>query len=486
MTGTPLSINGLSVRYPDQELNALSDLSFGISQGTRVCVLGENGSGKTTLAHASLGIVPLLVPAMTTGSVSLLGRPRSDAKSIHEFARGAAILFQNPEFQFLGLSVRDELAASSERTVSPDSESVPHVSEFLDRYGMAHLLFRDSQRMSMGEMQRIAILSAIISQPQLVLFDEPTSALDEDGLDLVRAVLADSPQAAAVIFTHDGDWGRTATQHVIGLHKGEKVLDCSWEHAQQSAAQEVLQAHDSLDLLPGCEQVIRILESERPAGPRIDRLTLRGVASSHPLSDTLSIRNIDLQASEGQVICLVGPNGAGKTTILLTAAELLKPKRGRVTFLSRGKPTPPRSGKRPRVAMMLQNPTLQLLAESIREELCLSLRLLLRNHRRIEEVVQAVQETFGLSSLHLEPESLSFGWQKMLSLACCLCLDPDVYVLDEPELGLDTANREATAKLICYLAHSLGRIVLISSHDREFARLVADKVLTVQCGAIVD
>lgn len=483
--GTLLSIRDLSVRYTAAQQRALSNLTVDVASGTRVCVLGENGSGKTTFAYASCGIVPLLIPAKMGGTVDLMGRSPSQSSSIREFAQGTAILFQNPEFQFLGFSVLDELAVFLGGAAGRGTEVMERIGRFLDMYEMRHLLLRDARRMSMGEMQRIAILSATIGHPQLILFDEPTSALDQDGLNLVRQVLDNSPEAAAIVFTHDVDWGRSVALRVIGLREGAKVLDRPWQDVRSEDLDVVMRCNIASDLLSGSQEIVRVLERASNPGRRIKKLVMDGVTYIHPQSRVPALCDIDLEANAGEVVCLVGSNGSGKTTLLLAAAGLLKLKTGRVQFRSGATAMAPTSSGRQRVGVMLQNPSQQFLADSVSGELRLSLQRVPGGQSSTESILQTALDAFHFSDAGADPESLSFGWQKILTLACCLCMDPDIYVLDEPELGLDRGNRNAVRQVIDHVAHSCGRVVIMASHDEEFARSVSDRVITLDSGKVV-
>ncbi len=471
-------LSDLSVRFPGAVTPVLHDIGLEILPGERVCVVGSNGSGKSTLAYTATTIVPRLIRATVSGRALLLGRSRETPMSLSDFTRGCSFLFQNPEYQLLGLTIADELAFALGSASGWGGAAYQRVGQYLDDYGLRHLMHRDSRRLSLGEMQKVAILSSVACRPAIVFFDEPTSALDSDGLALMQDVLARTPDAAAVTLTHDLAWGRQVSSRVVALQDGRIALDGTWSEAGGLNGRADQQAASLTEGVEDTTRLLRFLAQKRSSAQQIDRVVLQNVSFRHPGAKVDSLAGFSLEAAKGEVVCLVGPNGSGKTTAALLASGLVAADSGSVTFLSGGRRVYPRRMPTPRVALMLQNPAHQMLADDVAEELALSLRCSLPASHLADATAMAL-DAFDLPDAARAPDQLSFGQQRKLSFACCLCLDPDVFVLDEPELGLDATNLAWTSSIIRYLARELGRTVIMVSHDIDFARTTADRIVSL-------
>jgi len=444
-----------------------------------MAIIGANGAGKSTLAYVVCGIIPHLVAADLEGTVRVLDRRLRDSTCVREFSRDTSILFQNPEWQFLGFTAAEELALSLKQRTGSRTSRLSRAVTYLEQHGLGHLAYRDVRTLSMGEMQKVAVLSATISRPSVLVLDEPSSALDEAGIRLILDVLADCPQTAAMILGHDGHLARTLTDRVLGLQQGRALLDANWDGVTHEDLSALREDSSRPILLSGVQQLVDMLSMQRREPIVVDRLVVDNVSYRYPRSDRLALRPTTLEARSGSIVCLEGPNGSGKTTLLMAMAGILRPREGSIQLCADGRRVTGGSKRCPRRSLMLQNPATQLLTDSIEAELHQSLALVLRDRKRRSEAMKLALEAFSFSGENVSPDCLSFGWQKLLTLACCVCLNTDILLLDEPELGLDEAHRHQVGALLRYLAHSLGRVVVFSGHDRSFIESVADEVVTL-------
>ena len=217
-----VSIKNLSYSYiKDQPV--IKDISLDINQGEYVSLVGHNGCGKSTLARLLVG---LLIP--NQGSIDICGLELNN-RNLSEIRKKVAIVFQNPDNQFIGATVEDDIAFSLENMNVPREEMIPLVKEFAQKVGMEEFLTKEPGYLSGGQKQRVAIADALVRRPEILILDEATSMLDPSGkqdiLDLVKKMRKENPNLTIISITHDIDEAYDSDR-IILMHEGEIVLSC--------------------------------------------------------------------------------------------------------------------------------------------------------------------------------------------------------------------------------------------------------------------
>lgn len=212
-----ISINNISFRYDSQEAYALKDVSFSVHDGEWLAVVGHNGSGKSTLAKILNG---LQFPE--SGSVTVEDLLLTD-ETIWDIRKKVGMVFQNPDNQFVGTTVQDDVAFGLENNGIPHDEMVMRVKEALDRVRMADFLDQEPHHLSGGQKQRVAIAGVIALRPKVIIFDEATSMLDPVGREEVLQTVRDlkNEQGLTVIsITHDLEEAAKADRIVV-MNRGQ-------------------------------------------------------------------------------------------------------------------------------------------------------------------------------------------------------------------------------------------------------------------------
>lgn len=198
-----LSLDGVSYSYQldgGESKKAVDDVSFTVHDGEWIAIVGHNGSGKSTLAKLMIG---LLFPEQ--GNVNLF-LERLTQENLWELRSRLGIVFQNPDNQFVGSTVQDDVAFSLENNGVPFEEMVTRVHNALAQVKMSDFLDQEPHHLSGGQKQRVAIAGALALQPQLLILDEATSMLDPQGRDEVIQVVADLKRKTGltvISITHD-------------------------------------------------------------------------------------------------------------------------------------------------------------------------------------------------------------------------------------------------------------------------------------------
>ena len=448
-----LEVEGLTFSYPDAPAPVLDGCSWAVPDGAFALLVGGTGSGKSTLLSLCK---PQIAPAgERAGAIRAFGRPvqeLSDAES----ARTIGYVFQNPDNQIVCDTVWHEMAFGLENLGTPQDEMRRRVAETSYFFGVEDWFHAETDALSGGKKQLLALASTLAMRPRLLLLDEPTAQLDP---------IAEKTFLHA-LFRVNRELGCTV---VVATHRPRPMLEyatCAFE--LQDGHVTELADMAALDVRPG-------LFAECGATPAAQLSNKGGLAASltgawfrYPAGESWVLRGLDVDIRAGGIHAIVGGNGCGKSTLLAVLAQAKKLKRGRL-----------RKGVRS-AALLPQDPKALFVAESV--------------HGELEEAsapagaaavhVQDLLGDFGLTGrAELHPYDLSGGQQQLLALAKILVLDPDLLLLDEPTKGLDLASRRLMAARLRELAAE-GKTVVMATHDLDFAEQVADAVSMMFDGEI--
>ncbi|MEH7112801.1 energy-coupling factor ABC transporter ATP-binding protein [Neobacillus niacini] len=217
MRKTIISLNEVSFHYEGQERNALHKVSFDIYEGEWLAIVGHNGSGKSTMAKLLNG---LQFPQQ--GEITVCGIRLND-ESIWEIRKKLGMVFQNPDNQFVGTTVQDDVAFGLENHGIPRDDMILRVGDSLKKVKMDQFLNQEPHHLSGGQKQRVAIAGVLALKPSIIILDEATSMLDPKGrgevLETVRA-LKEEKALTVISITHDLEEAAKADR-IIVMNKGE-------------------------------------------------------------------------------------------------------------------------------------------------------------------------------------------------------------------------------------------------------------------------
>lgn len=216
-----ISIENLNYTYPESKQPAIKDLSLDIYKNEWLSIVGKNGSGKSTLTKLIDGLIEA-----SSGTIAVAGQVINE-ENIWEARKKIGIIFQNPDHQFVGATVEDDVAFGLENQGMPREAMVKEVDRALELVKMSDFKTRDPQSLSGGQKQRVAIAGVLATKPQIIIMDESTSMLDPDGrktvLDLVQQ-LRKEQDLTIISITHDIE-ETELSQRIIVLNAGQIVKD---------------------------------------------------------------------------------------------------------------------------------------------------------------------------------------------------------------------------------------------------------------------
>jgi len=495
----------VTYRFAGQITEAVRGVSLQVSQGETVAIVGESGSGKSTLANAILGLLP--DNAQPHGQLRVDGVDLSGASEKQKRAlRGRTIglvpqdpmVSLNPTLR-IGQQIGEALIlAHGRRYPGVDAD----VIELLQQVGIDKPLLRARQyphELSGGMRQRVLIAIALAGNPRLIIADEPTSALDvtvqRKILDHLQRLVAERG-ISLLIITHDLGVATDRADRILVMQQGELV--------EQGPPRQILDApqHDYTRALlaaaPAFANRRKPRSSQHTAQAPI--LRLQGVGKTFDLprlkgeSRTFTaLQNLSFEVYPGQTLAIVGESGSGKSTALRIALGLEKPCQGRVHFEQRDVTDLGWREFRPlrqRIQLVQQNPFAALdprftIFDSIVEPL-VSFGLL-----KGPALEQAARELISrvhlpLSYLDRLPRELSGGQRQRVAIARALALKPDLLLLDEPVSALDVSVQAQILDLLLELQHELGIAYVLVSHDLAVVANMADQVLVLRNGQVVE
>ncbi|MCH6269544.1 MULTISPECIES: energy-coupling factor ABC transporter ATP-binding protein [Neobacillus] len=212
-----VSLREVSFQYDDQERYALNNVTFDIFEGEWLAIVGHNGSGKSTMAKLLNG---LQFPK--SGEITVCGLPLNE-ETIWDIRKQLGMVFQNPDNQFVGTTVQDDVAFGLENMGVPRNEMVHRVEDALKKVKMDQFLYQEPHHLSGGQKQRVAIAGVLALRPAIIILDEATSMLDPRGREEVLATVRDlkaEKQLTVISITHDLDEAAKADR-IIVMNKGE-------------------------------------------------------------------------------------------------------------------------------------------------------------------------------------------------------------------------------------------------------------------------
>ena len=212
-----IEIKNLCFSYNKNE-KTLNHLSLNIPEGSYTSIVGHNGSGKSTLAKLIIGLL-----APSDGEIYVDGELLNN-KSVRNIRKKIGLVFQNPDNQFIGATVEDDIAFGLENRRIPTKEMPEIIKTFAERVGMIDYLDKEPSRLSGGQKQRVAIAGALALKPEILILDEATSMLDPKGKhdlrELIQEMKKDNPQLTILSITHDVEEAYLSDE-VIVLNQGE-------------------------------------------------------------------------------------------------------------------------------------------------------------------------------------------------------------------------------------------------------------------------
>ena len=490
-----ISFRNFSFQYRAQKRPTLTDIDLEIYSGERVLIAGPSGSGKSTLAGCINGLNPFSNPGACTGTLTVDGvdAPHS---SLFELSAHVGTVLQDPDGQFIGLTVGEDIAFALENSCTPQDEMHAITRHAAELVGIENHLGYAPHELSGGQKQRVSLAGVMVDQVKILLFDEPLANLDpatgKQAIELIDEIQKETDTTVLIIEHRLEDVLWRNVDRIVLVNGGTILADLrpdellSGSLLAENGIREPLYvtalryagvditpdkhpAHvDSLVLDDTDTQKLRDWFTARPrpaAQPeREPLLEVKGLSFGYQKGQQ-TLQDVSFSIGKGEMVSIVGRNGAGKSTLSKLICGFETPDAGEI-FLN-GKPLAEENIRRraQHIGYVMQNPNQMISKTMIYEEVALGLQRSGLTEEQIREKVEATLRVCGLYPFRNWPISaLSFGQKKRVTIASVLVLDPELILLDEPTAGQDFRHYTDIMEFLRGL-NARGVTVVMITHD---------------------
>lgn len=492
-----IKFSNVSLVYPNSTTTVIENLSLEIAEGELVLVIGPTGSGKSSLLRLINGLVPHHTGGILAGDISVNGLSTSMVKP-GGLAHLIGIVGQNPINGFVADTVEEEMAFAMEALNLPNDVMRKRVEEVLDLMSLAPLRARTIATLSGGEQQRVAIASALVMHPKVLVLDEPTSALDPIAAEEVLSILHR--------LVHD-----LSLTVVIAEHKLERVIGFADRivyingdgNTQVGSAEEIMKISRIAPPIVHLARALGLVEVGLSV--REMRRMTEDLRNSTPISETptatsenvpvieieklhvaygtkVALNSITTAIFDNEIVAIMGRNGAGKSSLLRSIAGISDEQSGSVRVHSLASKELHSKVRRQTVGFVPQEPSDLLYAQSVEKE-CQGADK--DNQIPFGTTYSLLERLVPAVSPHMHPRDLSEGQRLGLALCVVLSANPKVLILDEPTRGLDYEAKKVLATILIDFAKEFNRTVVLATHDVELVAELATRVIFIADGDIV-
>lgn len=510
-----ISFRDFSFQYNAQKRPTLEHINLDILPGQKILIAGPSGSGKSTLGNCINGLIPASYPGEIAGSLTVDGVDASKA-GIFEMSVHVGTVLQDPDGQFIGLTVGEDIAFSLENNCVEQEIMRKTVADTAQLVDVGQLLEMAPHELSGGQKQRVSLAGVMVDHAPILLFDEPLANLDpatgKQAIELIDEICS-REHCTAIIIEHrleDVLWRHV--DRVILMAEGKIVADTdpdtllSGKLLAENGIREPLYCtairyagvEITPDKLPAHSDTLILNEKDRasvqnwfresakeetpdesPALLEVEGLTFGYTAERETL------HNISFTVRRGEMVSIVGKNGAGKSTLAKLICGFEKPDAGTIRLDGRDITRDTIRRRAASIGYVMQNPNQMISKSLIRDEVALGLRNLGLSEEEINRRVEDALKICGLYPFRNWPISaLSFGQKKRVTVASVLVMGPKVIILDEPTAGQDFRHYTEIMEFLRTL-NKQGVTVILITHDMHLMLEYTPRAIVITDGHLL-
>ena len=510
-----LQFEHFGFQYNAQSEPTLYDINLSVRRGERVLIAGPSGCGKSTLAHCINGLIPFSYHGEMSGSLRIAGRETRE-KSIFEISRHVGTVLQDPDGQFIGLTVAEDVAFALENDCVQEPALHERVARAASLVGLEEHLSHAPNELSGGQRQRVSLAGVLVNKLDVLLFDEPLANLDpaagKAAIELIEQLQAETGAAVILIEHRLEDVLHRDVDRIVLMGGGriladaapDELLSGSW--LRENGIREPLYltalryagVEIRPEMAPRSIRTLRLGEEEKarvrdwfaaapppPARqPRPVLLEAKALRFSYAGRQE-ALKGVSVRAGQGELLAIVGRNGAGKSTFSKLVCGFETQQSGSILFHGKDMAALSIKERADRIGYVMQNPNQMISKVMIFDEVALGLRT---RGVREEEVRRRVEETLKICGLwpfrNWPVSALSFGQKKRVTIASILVLEPEMILLDEPTAGQDYRHYTEIMEFLVALQRR-GVTVAMITHDMHLMLEYAERAVVFSRGRVI-
>lgn len=506
-----IEFKDFSFQYRVQAEPTVKNINLSIYEGEKVLIVGPSGSGKSTLAHCINGLVPFFYDGIVTGQLNINGNDATKM-NIFELSKIVGTVLQDPDSQFIGLTVGEDIAFKLENYCISQDEMIDRVDKSAELVDIKKELYSSPYKLSGGQKQRVTLAGVTVDDVKILLFDEPLASLDpatgESAIELIDKMQKQNNKTAIIIEHRLEDVLHCDVDRVIVMDKGEiiadttideiirkdilrkvgireplyltalRYADCEINDTLKLKNIETLELGEYKEKLKDWYENIEVYESDENQNPILE---LDNICFSCN-NEKQILKNVSFKINKGDMAAIVGRNGAGKSTISKLVCGFYKPTSGRILFDGKDMVDYTIKERSEKIGFVMQNPNQMISKTMVYDEVAFGLKIRGLSDSEIKERVEETLRICGLYGYRNWPISaLSFGQKKRVTIASILVLNPDMIILDEPTAGQDFKHYTEIMEFLVDL-NKKGVTILMVTHDMHLMLEYTNKVIVLSEG----
>lgn len=510
-----ISFRNFSFQYRAQKKPTLKEINLDIYPGERVLIAGPSGCGKSTLAGCINGLNPFSNPGECTGELIVDGvdAPKS---SIFQLSAHVGTVLQDPDGQFIGLTVGEDIAFALENSCMPQDEMHQITRHAAELVGIQDHLGYAPHELSGGQKQRVSLAGVMVDQVKILLFDEPLANLDpatgKQTIELIDEIQEKTDTTVVIIEHRLEDVLWRDVDRIILMGEGRILADLHPDELLSTSLLEENGIREPLYLTAMRYAGVEITSGKKPAHVNSvvfddadkkkvtdwfqARSSAETVQESEPLLEVKNLsfgyeknqqtlRDVTLTIHKGEMVSIVGKNGAGKSTFSKLVCGFETPDSGEILFQGRDLLKENIRHRAKHIGYVMQNPNQMISKTMIFDEVALSLRNMGKSEDEIQKKVEETLKVCGLYPFRNWPVSaLSFGQKKRVTIASVLVQDPELIILDEPTAGQDFHHYTEIMEFLRGL-NEKGVTVVMITHDMHLMLEYTPRALVFADGRLI-
>ena len=513
---TPIiSFKNFSFQYRAQKKPTLQDINLDIYPGERVLIAGPSGSGKSTLAACINGLNPFSNPGECSGTLMVDGvdAPHS---SIFDLAAHVGTVLQDPDGQFIGLTVGEDIAFSLENNCTPQPEMKEIVQHAAELVGIENHLGFAPHELSGGQKQRVSLAGVMVDDVKILLFDEPLANLDpatgKQAIELIDTIQQKTDTTVLIIEHRLEDVLWRNVDRIVLVNEGRILADMRPDDLLSGSLLAENGIREPLYLTAMRYAGIAVTPEKHPAHidsvvlDKADTARLHSWFQAEPLpapkpapepllevknlcfgynKGQHTLQNVSFSIGKGEMVSIVGRNGAGKSTLSKLICGFETQDSGGIYLNGKDLKDENIRRRAKHIGYVMQNPNQMISKTMIYDEVAMALQGSGLTEKQIREKVEDTLKVCGLYPFRNWPVSaLSFGQKKRVTIASVLVQDPELILLDEPTAGQDFRHYTDIMEFLQGL-NTRGVTVVMITHDMHLMLEYTPRALVFCDGQLI-